>query len=136
MVQSLKCIDTNEVYATSIVSARIKDKQRTMKELLICRRIELLDENAYQEKAKEPMAKTDKGFKVAAEQMYPSLEINDRVGSESAAATTFEKSENAKVKETLRLFNKYYLYFVHEKEKRNRAGSRVRQLRQLPKAPP
>lgn len=66
-MQSLKCINTNEVDATRIMSARIKDKQRTMKELSVCRRIELLDENAYQEKAKGPMAKTDKGFEVAAE---------------------------------------------------------------------
>ncbi|KAB1201345.1 Histone-lysine N-methyltransferase, H3 lysine-9 specific SUVH4 [Morella rubra] len=148
VLQSPKCTGTDEADATRRVSARIKDKQKAEKELLVRRRVELLDdhqdvgraggggvggsgkrikhcykrrrtdENVYQEKANVAVAKTDEGFELAAEQMNPSLETNDRVGSETAAATTFEKSDNAKVKETLRLFNKYYLHFVQEEEKR------------------
>lgn len=41
-----------------------------------------------------------------------------RAGDDVGPANMVEKSDHVKVKETLRLFNKYYLHFVQEEEKR------------------
>ncbi|XP_050941602.1 uncharacterized protein LOC127149773 [Cucumis melo] len=41
-----------------------------------------------------------------------------RTGDDAGPGNMVEKSDHVKVKETLRLFNKYYLHFVQEEEKR------------------
>ncbi|KAG6656146.1 histone-lysine N-methyltransferase, H3 lysine-9 specific SUVH4-like isoform X2 [Carya illinoinensis] len=135
VAQSLKCTETESEVFTRRVSARIKEKQRADKELLFRRRVlsdqkdsggggrgksvkhcckrARADKTANGENENVELEKTHKGFEVAAEPMNRSLEA-----TEAVAACTFEKSDHAKVKETLRLFNKYYLHFVQEEEKR------------------
>lgn len=44
-MQSLKCTDTNEAYATRRVSTRMKNNQRAEKELVVRRGVELLDDH-------------------------------------------------------------------------------------------
>lgn len=129
VAQSLKCTETESEVFTRRVSARIKEKQRADKELLFRRRVlsdqkdsggggrgksvkhcckrARADKTANGENENVELEKTHKGFEVAAEPMNRSLEA-----TEAVAACTFEKSDHAKVKETLRLFNKYYLHFV------------------------
>ncbi|KAI6677387.1 hypothetical protein NL676_038183 [Syzygium grande] len=141
-------------------SARIQTKQRAEKELLVRRRVELLDnsdeapaagkrrnvggrrrsrgESAREEeeeeeeegpKVEETAAETVEGrenggvvFVVVGVEAANAGSGADResqvAGDGDNGASMVEKSDFAKVKETLRLFNKHYLHFVQEEEKR------------------
>ncbi|KAI4350432.1 hypothetical protein L6164_004889 [Bauhinia variegata] len=127
-------------------SARIQAKQKVDKELLVRRRVELLDEqddggiekksrskrsrsieNVVKVEAVEegkggntvPKSKSDELTKLEGNATVKGS-VEEKVDSESGAANLVEKSDTLKVKETLRLFNKHYLHFVQEEEKRCR----------------
>ena len=148
VVQSPKCVEEssisngelsvkNEPEFQKRVSARIKDKQRAEKELLVRRRVELLDdqedvaaavgggssekrkrnyskkrctgENVHEEEEKQAngeAAKVAEGLEVG-----KGKPMNRNLEAESKGVVA-EKSDCAKVKETIRLFNKYYLLLV------------------------
>ncbi|GMN57388.1 hypothetical protein TIFTF001_026500 [Ficus carica] len=107
-------------------SARIQYK----KELLVRRRVELLDEE--RENGGAPAKKratpspavaasgrrsSDNGDK---EDKPVNLlpEVETKKPSDGVTTNLVEKSDHAKIKDTIRLFNKHYLHFVQEEEKR------------------
>lgn len=135
---------------------RIQTKQRAEKELLVRRRVELLDKSdeapaagkrrnvggrqrsgGESARAEKEAPKVEESAPAAAaeeavggrESGGGCVELVENAGSEverksqvagggDNVATVGEKSDFAKVKETLRLFNKHYLHFVQEEEKR------------------
>ncbi|XP_022934519.1 histone-lysine N-methyltransferase, H3 lysine-9 specific SUVH4 isoform X1 [Cucurbita moschata] len=129
-------------------SARIQLKQLAeKKELLARQRVEVLDEPESASKRKKTNGQVkskrnttpsvaeevveDKAVAVpvsndvaeskdgdASEPLELCASEKSRTGDEGGPANIVEKSDHAKVKETLRLFNKYYLHFVQEEEKR------------------
>ncbi|XP_062151731.1 histone-lysine N-methyltransferase, H3 lysine-9 specific SUVH4 isoform X2 [Alnus glutinosa] len=141
-LQSQECVkDSTKFEETELSrreSARIKDKRRAEKELQVRRRVELLNEqpvvagdggrrkrikHCYSRRASVKnghgeVEKISQGFEVGDKPMNRSLEAENMAVGENGAASTFEKSDYAKVKETLRVFNKHYLHFVQEEEKR------------------
>ncbi|KAJ7971785.1 histone-lysine N-methyltransferase, H3 lysine-9 specific SUVH4 [Quillaja saponaria] len=140
--------DPKESAVERRVSARIHTKQRAEKELLVRRRVELLDDPEeggsknrtsmrYKRRRKDANVgdkevvveekQKDKGDWGTDESTKSSgveggnavkMDIEKRVDSECGTANLVEKSDSAKVKDTLRLFNKHYLHFVQEEEKR------------------
>ncbi|XP_030539455.2 histone-lysine N-methyltransferase, H3 lysine-9 specific SUVH4 [Rhodamnia argentea] len=129
-------------------SARIQTKQRAEKELLVRRRVELLDngdgvtstgkrrnvggrgksggESAGKEgpEVEESEVEAVGGAEIVGISVEPASagsgvqrESQVAAGGDNVAPMV-EKSDFAKVKETLRLFNKHYLHFVQEEEKR------------------
>ncbi|KAK4603111.1 hypothetical protein RGQ29_011904 [Quercus rubra] len=154
VVQSPKCVQESSISNGEVslrtdsefqkrVSPRLKEKQRVEKELLVRRRVELLDDNeevvasavgggggGSEEKSSEKKKKTYKrrciGGNVNQEE---EKKVNGEVaksaedseaGNGAVKGVVAEKSDIAKVKETIRLFNKYYLLLVQEEEKRCR----------------
>jgi euchromatic histone-lysine N-methyltransferase len=135
-LQSQECVkDSTKFEETELSrreSARIKDKRRAEKELQVRRRVELLNEHpvvagdggrrkrikhCYSRRASVKnghgeVEKISQGFEVGDKPMNRSLEAENMAVGENGAASTFEKSDYAKVKETLRVFNKHYLHFV------------------------
>ncbi|XP_022928431.1 histone-lysine N-methyltransferase, H3 lysine-9 specific SUVH4-like isoform X2 [Cucurbita moschata] len=126
-------------------SARIQIKQLADKELLVRQRVEILDETDSPSKRKKKngpvrskrntkskdKAVEDKAVAVpvsndvtkskdggASEPMEVCALEKSTTADEGGPANVVEKSDHAKVKETLRLFNKYYLHFVQEEEQR------------------
>ena len=123
-------------------SARIQLKQLAeKKELLARQRVEVLDEPESASKRKKTNGQVkskrnttpsvaeevveDKAVAVpvsndvtkskdgdASEPLELCASEKSRTGDEGGSANIVEKSDHAKVKETLRLFNKYYLHFV------------------------
>ncbi|KAL6135975.1 hypothetical protein ACLB2K_068200 [Fragaria x ananassa] len=79
------------------LSSRIQVKQNPQKALLVLQRVELLDEHEHGPRKKPNVADSEDLPK---------------------ACDSVDKSDHVRVKETLRLFNKHYLYFVQEEEKR------------------
>ena len=75
---------------------------RAEKELLVRRRVDLLDSNAQPPSTANPNPNPIKRRKKAV--------ISSPPPHKSCPAPP--KSEHAKIRETLRLFNKYYLHFV------------------------
>ncbi|XP_023530817.1 histone-lysine N-methyltransferase, H3 lysine-9 specific SUVH4-like isoform X3 [Cucurbita pepo subsp. pepo] len=121
-------------------SARIQIKQLAEKELLVRQRVEILDETDSPSKRKKKNGPVrskrntkskDKAVAVpvsndvtkskdggASEPMEVCALEKSTAADEGGPANVVEKSDHAKVKETLRLFNKYYLHFVQEEEQR------------------
>ncbi|XP_022989602.1 histone-lysine N-methyltransferase, H3 lysine-9 specific SUVH4-like isoform X3 [Cucurbita maxima] len=125
-------------------SARIQIKQLAEKELLVRQRVELPDETDSPSKrtkkngplrSKRNTKSKDKAVEDKAVAVPVSNDVtNSKDGGasepevcaleksttadEGGLANVVEKSDHAKVKETLRLFNKYYLHFVQEEEQR------------------
>ncbi|KAI4348385.1 hypothetical protein L6164_009114 [Bauhinia variegata] len=126
-------------------SARIQAKQKADKELLVRRRVELLDEqddggnetksrskrsrvteNVVKEEVVEeekrditaPKSKLDESTKLESKAKVKGSEEN--VDSKNGGGNLVEKSDTLKVKQTLRLFNKHYLHLVQEEEQRCR----------------
>ena len=115
-------------------SARIQIKQLAEKELLVRQRVEILDETDSPSKRKKKNGPVrskrntkskDKAVAVpvsndvtkskdggASEPMEVCALEKSTAADEGGPANVVEKSDHAKVKETLRLFNKYYLHFV------------------------
>ncbi|KAE8021256.1 hypothetical protein FH972_007163 [Carpinus fangiana] len=141
-LQSHRCVEDSTKFEAPEFSrresARIKDKRIAEKELQVRQRVELLNEqpdvageggrrkrikHCYSRRASVKNAhgeveKISEGFEEADKPMNLSLEAENRAVTENGTASTFEKSDYAKVKETLRVFNKHYLHFVQEEEKR------------------
>lgn len=113
------------------VSARIQEKQREDKLRLVKRRVELLDDikeasddnkkqknisSRNRRKAKDSQNVVE-GDKVPVKTTKCESEsvngnaVNSAEKTDKAVSLS-EKSDHAKVKETLRLFNKHYLHFV------------------------
>lgn len=143
VVQSPKCVQESSISNGEVslrtdsefqkrVSPRLKEKQRVEKELLVRRRVELLDDNeevvasavggGSEEKSSEKKKKTYKrrcvGGNVNQEEekrvngeVTKSAEDSE-AGNGAVKGVVAEKSDIAKVKETIRLFNKYYLLLV------------------------
>ncbi|XP_044466136.1 histone-lysine N-methyltransferase, H3 lysine-9 specific SUVH4-like isoform X2 [Mangifera indica] len=111
------------------VSARIQEKQREEKLRLGKRRVELPDDAERGSDAKKKQHNVSRR-KERKEEDSVNLEDERKVPvqttkseSESVngnAVNLAEKSDHAKVKETLRLFNKHYLHFVQVEEARCR----------------
>ncbi|KAJ6710875.1 hypothetical protein OIU74_011690 [Salix koriyanagi] len=118
-------------------SDRIKNKQREEKEQLVRKRVQILDgqedkgnprkrpnvnatgeeleeEEKEKEKEKKEVAMAEKMVKHA----LGSTEVQKEVTSGDAGGVVPEKSATVKVKDTLRLFNKFYLQLVQEEELR------------------
>ncbi|KAJ6729123.1 hypothetical protein OIU85_020085 [Salix viminalis] len=112
-------------------SDRIKNKQREEKEQLVRKRVQILDGqedkgnpikrpnvNAtgeeLEEKEKKEVAMAEKMVK----QALGSTEVQNEVTLGDAGGVVPEKSATVKVKDTLRLFNKFYLQLVQEEELR------------------
>lgn len=116
-------------------SARIKTKQRESKELLVRKRVELLDgndegsgrktranafrrrvnvENVEEETLIEKMAvdEQEKSCGVSASKNAAADNVAVSASEKAAVPSVADKSAHAKVKETIRLFNKHYLHFV------------------------
>lgn len=110
-------------------SDRIKNKQREEKEQLVKKRVQILDgqedkgnprkrpnvnatgeelEEKKKEKEKEEAAMAEKMVK----QALGSTEVQKEVTLGDAGGVVPEKSATVKVKDTLRLFNKFYLQLV------------------------
>ncbi|XP_075643386.1 histone-lysine N-methyltransferase, H3 lysine-9 specific SUVH4 isoform X1 [Castanea sativa] len=158
VVQSPKCVQESSISNGEVslrtdsefqkrVSPRLKEKQRVEKELLVRRRVELLDDNeevvasavggggggggGSEEKSSEKKKKTYKRRCIGGNvnQEEEKKKVNGEVaktaedseaGNGAVKGVVAEKSDIAKVKETIRLFNKYYLLLVQEEEKRCR----------------
>ncbi|KAK2666007.1 hypothetical protein Ddye_004581 [Dipteronia dyeriana] len=118
------------------VSARIQEKQEE-KQRLVKRRMELLGDvvkggagnekgnNVYSRKKRKSAVDSEK--KDDSKNEEEQNEVPAQTTSSAAAGDELpngsvvnvaEKSDTARVKETLRLFNKHYLQFVQEEEKR------------------
>ncbi|KAJ8773101.1 hypothetical protein K2173_028278 [Erythroxylum novogranatense] len=125
------------------VSARIQAREKTENELLMKRKVELLHDHGQEEEEQEKETEGNrckKGnactrrklgdgqvSKEVAVDKRESLKSNhvvklqeEAVKARSSSGSVCDKSAHAKVKETLRLFNKYYLHFVQEEENRCR----------------
>lgn len=135
-LQSQKCVEDSTKFEAPEFSrresVRIKDKRIAEKELRVRQRVELLNEqpdvsgeggrrkrikHCYSRRASVKNAhgeveKISEGFGAGDKPMNLSLEAENRAVSENGTASTLEKSDYAKVKETLRVFNKHYLHFV------------------------
>lgn len=145
VVQSPKCVQESSISNGEVslrtdsefqkrVSPRLKEKQRVEKELLVRRRVELLDDNeevvasavaggGSDEKSSEKKKKTYKRRCIGGNvnQEEEKNKVNGEVaktaedseaGNGVVKGVVAEKSDIAKVKETIRLFNKYYLLLV------------------------
>lgn len=97
------------------VSSRLQVKQKPQKELLVRRRVELLDDN---EEGPRKKANVRGRQSLTSENEVAEVPKSGLEGGISKASDSVEKSDHVRVKETLRLFNKHYLYFVQEEEKR------------------
>lgn len=135
-LQSPECVkDSTKIEAPELSrreSARIKDKRIAEKELRVRQRVELLNaqpdvaveggrrkriKHCYSRRASVKNAhgeveKISDGFDVADKPVNRSLEAENTAVTENGTASIFEKSDYAKVKDTLRVFNKHYLHFV------------------------
>ncbi|KAJ7976300.1 histone-lysine N-methyltransferase, H3 lysine-9 specific SUVH4 [Quillaja saponaria] len=155
VVQSLECMGSiasgdvgaqvgSEPEVQRRFSTRIQTKQRAEKELLVRRRVELLDdqeeggskkkstrnkrrwndtnvgENEVLVEEEQKVLLTNESIKFdgAGGEKAVKMDFEGRVDSESGTTNLVEKSDFAKVKDTLRLFNKHYLHLVQEEEKR------------------
>lgn len=113
------------------VSARIQEKQREEKLRLVKRRVELLDDteggsdgkkkqnniSSRKRRKEEDSENVEEGEKVPVQTTKCESEsVNGNAvnlaDKSDHAVKLAEKSDHAKVKETLRLFNKHYLHFV------------------------
>ncbi|XP_015893914.3 histone-lysine N-methyltransferase, H3 lysine-9 specific SUVH4 isoform X1 [Ziziphus jujuba] len=134
-------------------SARIKAKERVEKELLVRRRVELLgadheEENGgrIRKRAGIRNSSSSAGNRDKQQLVEPKilgLEKEKEMPEQNKPRTnaTSEgqqiskpKSDHAKVKETLRLFNKYYLQCVQEEEKRCRREEADKKAAKGPKS--
>jgi euchromatic histone-lysine N-methyltransferase len=91
------------------VSSRLQVKQKPQKELLVRRRVELLDDN---EEGPRKKANVRGRQSLTSENEVAEVPKSGLEGGISKASDSVEKSDHVRVKETLRLFNKHYLYFV------------------------
>ncbi|KAK4272249.1 hypothetical protein QN277_020833 [Acacia crassicarpa] len=122
---------------------RIDNSRVQSKELLVRRRVELLEDrdNTGTDKKSKCFKRScydENGGKEGGVGSSPrvkklkeaTLVHNKRTSGGSkanGAGTLADKSDSVKVKETLRLFNKHYLHFVQEEEKRcNKVGSSLK----------
>ncbi|OMO72415.1 hypothetical protein COLO4_27624 [Corchorus olitorius] len=118
------------------VSSRLQAKQKADKELLVKKRVELLDLDEDGARSKKKVVNGD---------FREKRKLNDdQTGTQNLPETTelkmvemaakidalksipsniVAKSAHIKVKETIRLFNKHYLHFVQEEEKRCGTGA-------------
>ncbi|KAL5581470.1 hypothetical protein UlMin_013912 [Ulmus minor] len=121
-------------------SSRILDKQRAERELRVRRRVELLDDAGKGDGGGEGKSENgsskrkfgEENGEVEAVEESQDEGLGSEKGDEpnnpgssgggSSSANVAEKSDYAKVKETLRLFNKHYLRLVQEEEKRCAKG--------------
>lgn len=103
------------------VSARIQEKQREEKLRLGKRRVELPDDAERGSDAKKKQhnvsrrkkRKEEDSVNLEDERKVPvQTTKNESESVNGNAVNLAEKSDHAKVKETLRLFNKHYLHFV------------------------
>ncbi|XP_048433651.1 histone-lysine N-methyltransferase, H3 lysine-9 specific SUVH4 isoform X2 [Pyrus x bretschneideri] len=111
-------------------SSRLKGKEKPQKQLLIRKRVALLDEHrdgGEQDGGGDGGSLCKRANVDGGKSSHAKNEAGDagsNVGLEGGASkptdSSVEKSDHAKVKETLRLFNKHYLYFVQEEEMRCR----------------
>ncbi|KAG6785306.1 hypothetical protein POTOM_011036 [Populus tomentosa] len=116
-------------------SDRIKSRQREEKEQLVKKRVQILDGqedkgnprkrpnvNATEEEEEEEKEKEKEKEVAMAERMVNqvlgSTEVQKEVTLDDAGGVVPEKSATVKVKDTLRLFNKFYLQLVQEEELR------------------
>lgn len=112
------------VQAERRVSARIQQKQREEKLRLVKRRVELLgrstgevdddDDDEITQSSSNASSKRGRKVEIIKEEEKISVETTTS-GAELAngvVPNVVEKSDHAKVKDTLRLFNKYYLHEV------------------------
>lgn len=133
---SLKTLKSSSPSTTSFPrrsSARIQDK----KELLVRRRVELLAEDedknggAAKKRTTAPAVASSNrrrsfsgsdngGMEEKPMDLVPEAESKKPIPGVSGPSATnlVGKSDHAKIKDTLRLFNKHYLHFVQEEEKR------------------
>ncbi|XP_065866883.1 histone-lysine N-methyltransferase, H3 lysine-9 specific SUVH4-like [Euphorbia lathyris] len=110
-------------------------RKRAAKEKLVRKRVELLDEKDAQSKKvcprrvheyAEVVEENKVGEVVGSSEGRAADEVvignlgaqNGGVGGQGGLGAVAEKSVHARVKETLRLFNKHYLHFVQEEETR------------------
>ncbi|CAL9014902.1 unnamed protein product [Prunus brigantina] len=106
-------------------SSRLQGKPRPQKELLVRRRVQLLDEHEDGDREGGGLSKRANVYgrrRSHAENEAQEASSNGALegGTGKPSDPLVEKSDHVKVKETLRLFNKHYLYFVQEEEKRCR----------------
>ncbi|KAL6288330.1 histone-lysine N-methyltransferase, H3 lysine-9 specific SUVH4 [Prunus avium] len=106
-------------------SSRLQGKPRPQKELLVRRRVQLLDEHEDGDREGGGLSKRANVYgrrRSHAENEAQGASSNGALegGTGKPSDPLVEKSDHVKVKETLRLFNKHYLYFVQEEEKRCR----------------
>ncbi|XP_062105321.1 histone-lysine N-methyltransferase, H3 lysine-9 specific SUVH4 [Humulus lupulus] len=103
-------------------SARIKLRQKVEKEVLVRRRVELLDGRPEGDGASKKRRLSSSSTNAVVSTPEPLvIEENTTINLSESGPTPLNlegKSDHAKVKETLRLFNKHYLHFVQEEEKR------------------
>ncbi|KAM0954648.1 hypothetical protein ACFX2J_022991 [Malus domestica] len=114
-------------------SSRLRGKEKPQKEILVRKRVALLDEHRDGDGDREQdgggdggslskRANVDGGKSSHAKNEAGDAGSNGCLegGASKPTDSSAEKSDHAKVKETLRLFNKHYLYFVQEEEMRCR----------------
>lgn len=98
-------------------SSRLQGKPRPQKELLVRRRVQLLDEHEDGDREGGGLSKRANVYgrrRSHAENEAQEASSNGALegGTGKPSDPLVEKSDHVKVKETLRLFNKHYLYFV------------------------
>ncbi|KAM1014836.1 hypothetical protein ACFX14_044774 [Malus domestica] len=111
-------------------SSRLKGKEKPQKQLLIRKRVALLDEHrdgGEQDGGGDGGSLSKRPNVDGGKSSHAKNEAGDagsngglEGGASKPTDSSVEKSDHAKVKETLRLFNKHYLYFVQEEEMRCR----------------
>lgn len=112
-------------------SDRIKSRQREEKEQLVKKRVQILDGqedkgnprkrpnvNATEEEEEKEKEKEVAMAERMVNQVLGSTEVQKEVTLDDAGGVVPEKSATVKVKDTLRLFNKFYLQLVQEEELR------------------
>ncbi|XP_027939499.1 histone-lysine N-methyltransferase, H3 lysine-9 specific SUVH4 [Vigna unguiculata] len=116
-------------------SARIQALQKTEKTLagpnaIVVKEKDKCQDNVKEEKGKKRSRKSGAGESLVVEEASveeesvlllkkkPSACDKDDIKPENAVGQSGDKSDTVKVKDTIRLFNKHYLQFVQEEEKR------------------
>lgn len=110
-------------------SDRIKSRQREEKEQLVKKRVQILDgqedkgnprkrPNVNATEEEEEKEKEVAMAERMVNQVLGSTEVQKEVTLDDAGGVVPEKSATVKVKDTLRLFNKFYLQLVQEEELR------------------
>ena len=117
--------DSKKTETQRRTSDRIKSRQREEKEQLVKKRVQILDGqedkgnprkrpnvNATEEEEEEEKEKEVAMAERMVNQVLGSTEVQKEVTLDDAGGVVPEKSATVKVKDTLRLFNKFYLQLV------------------------